>query len=55
MCLWKLLAKRKTGDEPLKGKSRVVKRKVIFDKRKGRDGYMCLVNPCKVVIRMQYL
>lgn len=49
---------KKTGDvaeSEHKGKSRAVKRKVIFDKRKGRDGYMCLVNPCKVIIRMQYL
>lgn len=38
-----------------KGKSRVVKRKVIFDKRKGRDEYMCLVNSCKVITRMQCL
>lgn len=48
----------KTGDvedSKHKGKSRVVKRKVIFDKRKGTDGYMCLVNLCKVISRMQYL
>ena len=43
------------GESEHTGKSRVVKRKVIFDKRKGREGYMCLVNPCKVIIRTQYL
>lgn len=39
MCLWKL-TREKTGDvgeSEHKGKSRVVKRKVIFDKEKGRE------------------
>lgn len=43
------------GESGHKGRSTVMKRQVIFDKRKGRDGYTCLVNPCKVIIRMQCL
>lgn len=31
------------------------KRHVIFDRREGRDEYMCLVIPCKAIIRIQYL
>lgn len=29
------------------------KKQVISDRREGRDGHTCLVNPCKVIISMQ--